>query len=178
MRQRILEKREILGVLPSDNLKNSRYVLVVEGEDDRIALTKILPAYSEKIKMALRGNQLVIKALAGAGNLSHDLYDLKSSMCKFVVLLDNDKAGAEAYKKAKENGVLKESEVRFTICNGSPEAEFEDCLKVNVYADAIKRSLALMYWLVHLGETRNGQIELSIHFYLKECDGQMRWKRK
>ncbi len=137
------EIREILGVLPSDNLKNSRYVLVVEGEDDRIALTKILPAYSEKIKMALRGNQLVIKALAGAGNLSHDLYDLKSSMCKFVVLLDNDKAGAEAYKKAKENGVLKESEVRFTICNGSPEAEFEDCLKVNVYADAIKEEFGV-----------------------------------
>lgn len=137
------EIRKILGVLPSDNLKNSRYVLVVEGEDDKIALTKILPTYSEEIKVALRTNQLVIKALAGAGNLSHDLYDLKSSMCKFVVLLDNDKAGIEAYDKAKKNGVIKDSEVRFTICNGLPEAEFEDCLKVNVYADVIKEEFGV-----------------------------------
>ena len=137
------EIRTILGVLPADNLKNARYVLVVEGEEDKIALNKILPLYDEEIKLALNSNRLVIKPLAGAGNLSHDLHDLKNSMCKYVVLLDNDKAGREAYMKAQEHGVIKDSEVRFTICNGSPESEFEDCLNKDIYAEAIKQEFGV-----------------------------------
>ena len=53
-------------------------------------------------------------------------------MCKFVVLLDHDRAGKESADRAIENGVLRESEVKYTICNGSPESEFEDCIKPNI----------------------------------------------
>lgn len=133
----IAEIRNVLGVLPSDNLRNARFILVVEGEDDKLSLHKILSLYSEKIKNALNSNQFIIKALGGASNLSHDLADLKNCMCKFVVLMDNDKAGIEAANKAIANGLLKVSEVKYTICNGSPEAEFEDCLKKQVYETVI-----------------------------------------
>ncbi|MBS5931483.1 MAG: AAA family ATPase [Clostridiales bacterium] len=134
----ISEIRNILGVLPSDNLRNARYVVLVEGEDDKIALSKILPMYSQKIGTSLRTNTLIIKSMGGASNLSHDAADLKNSMCKFVALLDNDKAGKDAFSKAVSNGVIKEAEVRLTICNGSPESEFEDCLRTDVYIGAIK----------------------------------------
>lgn len=134
----ISEIRSVLGVWPSDNLRNARYVLLVEGEDDKVALYKILPAMSEVIKQALQNNTLVIKALGGASNLSHDANDLKNAMCRFVALLDYDKAGLEAADKAITNGVIKESEIKYTICNGSPEAEFEDCLKPELYAETIK----------------------------------------
>ena len=133
----IAEIRDILGVLPSDNLRNSRFVIVVEGEDDAISLSKILPAYSEKIKHALQSNIVVIKALGGAGNLSHDLADLKRCMCKYVVLLDNDEAGITAGEKAIQNGLLSEADLRYTICNGSPEAEFEDCLQPSLYENLL-----------------------------------------
>ena len=63
----IAEIRSVLGVLPSDNLRNARYILVVEGEDDKISLQKILPLCSNKIKNALNTNQLIIKPLGGAG---------------------------------------------------------------------------------------------------------------
>lgn len=135
----ISEIRSVLGVLPSDNLRNARYILVVEGEDDKIALSKMLPAYSDIIGESLRLNQIVIKPLGGAGNLAHDLADLKNCMCKYMVLLDNDQAGTTAADKAKEKGLLKDSEVKFTICNGSPEAELEDCLDPKVYSEAIKQ---------------------------------------
>lgn len=133
----VSEIREILGVLPSDNLRNARYVLLVEGEDDKISLNKLLPVYSEKIKKFLLNNQLVIKPLGGASNLTHDAADLKNCMCKFMVLLDYDKAGQEASEKAIDKGVIQENQIKFTICNGSPEAEFEDCLNPAVYADMI-----------------------------------------
>lgn len=136
----VAEIRNILGVLPSDNLRNARFVLVVEGEDDLISLEKLLPFYSDKVKSALQSNQLVIKSLGGASNLAHDLADLKHSLCTFFVLLDNDVEGRRAADKAKANGLLDDSQVRFTICQGSPEAEFEDALNPNVYADAIENA--------------------------------------
>lgn len=134
----ISEIRTILGVLPSDNLRNARYVLLVEGEDDKKTLEKIMPAISDIVKQAIQSNTLIIKSLGGASNLAHDANDLKNSMCRFVVLLDHDKAGTEAADKAIASGVMKEGDVKYTVCNGSPESEFEDCLKPEIYANRIK----------------------------------------
>lgn len=133
----IPEIREILGVLPSDNLRNARHVFVVEGDDDKISLLKILHAKSEKLASAFKSNLLIIKPLGGVGNLSHDLADLKNSMCKYFVLLDYDRAGIESAEKAIAKGLLKEAEIKHTICNGSPQAEFEDCINKDVYFQTI-----------------------------------------
>lgn len=130
--------RNILGVWPSDNLTNARFVLVVEGEDDKKSLIKILPCYSRAVADALKNNKLVIKSLAGTGNLCHDLFDLKNSMCEYVVLLDNDDAGRKAAKIAIQKGLLDGSQLKYTICNGCPDAEFEDCLNPNIYTENIK----------------------------------------
>lgn len=139
----ISEVRNILGVLPSDNLRNANCVFVVEGEDDKIALSKILSVMSEKISLALKTNVLVIRPLGGAGNLSHDLADLKNCMCNYFVLMDNDEAGIQAVEKAVSNALLNESQYKHTICNGSPIAEFEDCLKKEVYAKAVLESFSV-----------------------------------
>lgn len=133
----ISEIRNILGVLPSDNLRNANCVFVVEGENDKIALSKILSSMNEKISIALKTNMLVIKPLGGAGNLSHDLADLKNCMCNYFVLMDNDESGIQATEKAVAKGLLNESQFKHTICNGSPKAEFEDCIKKEIYAQAI-----------------------------------------
>lgn len=133
----ISEIRNILGVLPSDNLRNANCVFVVEGENDKIALSKILSSMNEKISIALKTNMLVIKPLEGAGNLSHDLADLKNCMCNYFVLMDNDESGIQATEKAVAKGLLNESQFKHTICNGSPKAEFEDCIKKEIYAQAI-----------------------------------------
>ena len=133
----ISEIRNLLGVLPSDNLRNARYVVVVEGEDDAIALSRLLPYYSEPVSEALRNNSIIIKPLGGASNLSHDLADLKHCMCKYVILMDNDKAGVDAAEKAINNGLATEAAIKYTTCPGSPEAEFEDCLQPAIYSSAI-----------------------------------------
>ena len=41
------------------------------------------------------------------------------------------------------NGLLKMSEVKHTICNGSPEAEFEDCLKKQLYETVISEGFGI-----------------------------------
>lgn len=133
----ISEIRDILGVLPEDNLRNASNVLVVEGEDDKKILSKILSLKSPKIESALSANKLVIKPLGGAGNLSHSILDLKNNMCIFFILLDNDKAGLEAINKAKSKNLVTEANYKLTICKGSKESEIEDCINKQIYADIL-----------------------------------------
>lgn len=133
----IEEIRNILGVWVSDNLSNAKYVFFVEGEDDRISLMKILPAMSKKIAKVLKNGSLVIKPLHGASNLSHDVTDVKTSLCQCCTLLDNDEAGIKAAEKAVAGNVISQSDIKFTKCAGSPESEFEDCIQPKVYAKVV-----------------------------------------
>lgn len=139
----IKEIRELLGVLPEDNLINASHVLVVEGEDDKIALNKILSSLSPTIKDALIKNKLVIQPLAGATNLNYELSRLRSYVCRYFVFLDADEAGYDAAEKAIEKGLLSESEVKYSICNGNNTAEFEDCLKKDFYIEAIRNKFSV-----------------------------------
>ena len=139
----IKEIRDILGVLPEDNLITASHVLVVEGEDDKMALTKILKSLSTTLKDALNKNSFVIQPLSGASNLNYELNRLRSYVCKYFVFLDNDDAGISAGNKAIEKGLLTLADVKYTICNGSPKAEFEDCLKRDFYVEQIKQKFSV-----------------------------------
>lgn len=139
----IKEIRDILGVLPEDNLINASHVLVVEGEDDKIALTKILKSLSVTLKDALNKNSFIIQPLSGASNLNYELNRLRSYVCKYFVFLDNDDAGISAGNKAIEKGLLTLADVKYTICNGSPKAEFEDCLRGDFYVEQVKQKFSV-----------------------------------
>jgi len=134
----IKEIREILGIKASDNLINASFVLVVEGEEDIIALKAILPSLSPKLAKAIKNNLLVIDKIGGAGNLSYKLSLLKNSLCQTHVLLDNDDSGRKAYDKAEKSDNLKTKDCTFIICNGMPDSEFEDVLERSVYAEDIQ----------------------------------------
>ncbi|MDX1651845.1 MAG: ATP-binding protein [Brumimicrobium sp.] len=133
----IKEIRELIGVKASDNLTNARYALVVEGEEDQIALRALLPTLSEEIKDALKNNEMIIEKIGGAGNLSYKLSLLKNALCTSHVLLDNDDAGRNAFEKAEKSEGLKQKDTTFIICNGMQNSEFEDCLEPSSYANAI-----------------------------------------
>lgn len=129
--------REILGIKASDNLTNASYVLVVEGEDDVIALKAILPTLSEVIAKSLKSNLLVIEQIGGAGNLPYKLTLLKNSLCAYHCFLDHDDAGRGAFQKAEKEKLLSIKNNTFVTCNGSTNSEFEDCLNISSYAKEI-----------------------------------------
>ena len=129
--------RELLGIKASDNLTHANYALVVEGEEDALALKALLPVLSEKIGKALRNNLLIIEPIGGAGNLSYKLSLLKNSLCATHTLLDGDQAGKIAYEKAEEDSLLSVANCTIVTCNGMSEAEFEDCISLDVYKDTI-----------------------------------------
>lgn len=135
--KKIKEIRDVLGTKVSDNLINAENVLVVEGEDDKIALEKLLPQMSESIKKAIQNGTLIIDDMGGAGNLPYKLSFYRNLQCKYHALLDNDDAGRRAGQDAEAQGLLNTRNTTYTMCNGSPNAEFEDCLEKSAYSEAV-----------------------------------------
>ena len=129
--------RDLLGIKASDNLTHANYALVVEGEEDALALKALLPILSEKIGKALRNNLLIIEPIGGAGNLSYKLSLLKNSLCATHTLLDGDQAGKAAYDKAERDSLISVANCTFITCDGMQEAEFEDCIALDIYKDTI-----------------------------------------
>lgn len=135
--KKVKEIRDVLGIKVSDNFVNAENILIVEGEDDKIALERILPSMSEKARKALQNGTLLIDYIGGAGNLPYKLSFYRNLQCKYHVLLDNDDAGRQAGAEAEEQGLLEMRNTTYTVCNGSPNAEIEDCYEKEVYAGII-----------------------------------------
>lgn len=129
--------RDLLGIKASDNLTNANYALVVEGEEDVIALKAILPTISEKIGRALKNNVIIIEPIGGAGNLSYKLSLLKNSLCLTHTLLDNDAAGRTAFSKAETDLLIQVANCTMITCRGMANSEFEDCLLLDVYKHSV-----------------------------------------
>lgn len=133
----IKQIRDLLGIKASDNLTNANFVLVVEGNDDVIALTALLKALSPKLKQMIDGHMLIVEPIGGAGNLPYKLSLLKNSLCVYRTLLDNDEAGRKAYEDSERDGLLDIKSNTFVNCNGSQNSEFEDCLDPSSYKDKV-----------------------------------------
>ncbi len=125
--------RELLGVRASDNLVNASHVLVVEGDEDVVALAALLPTLSPALARALKQHQLVIEQIGGAGNLSYKLSMLSNALCVTHVLLDNDESGKKAYAKAIDEKTLRVADTTFVNCKGMPASEMEDTFDRAVY---------------------------------------------
>ena len=136
--KKVKEIRDTLGTKVSDNLINAENVLLVEGEDDKISLEKTLPHMSDKIRRAIQNGTLVIDYLAGAGNLPYKLSFYRSIQCKYHVFLDNDEAGRRAGQSAEDQGLLTIRDLTYTLCNGFPNAELEDCYSKDAYSESIR----------------------------------------
>ena len=170
--KQIDEVRNVLGVLPIDNLRDMRFALVVEGITDQKSLTKILPMYSKTIRDSLNKNELIIYPIHGAGKLSNQLNYLRNSMCKYIVLLDNDKAGRDAVDDAKSKELITDSQVRLTTWLGAGDSEFEDCINPQIYEKALKEKYAVT--LDCKAFKGNGKWSLRMQEAFKHC-GVPKW---
>jgi putative ATP-dependent endonuclease of the OLD family len=175
----IEEIREILGVRAADNLRNAELVVLVEGEDDKIALTAILQSLSSKVKQALQAGSVALDSLAGGSNLSYKIGLIRDSLCSTHCFVDHDRAGKEGVQKAKLAGLLIDSDVTFASVSGMPESELEDCYDSDFYADAIlnryrvslqdpkfrtkkKWSERMHQTFIHQGQTWDDQVKAKL----------------
>jgi putative ATP-dependent endonuclease of the OLD family len=129
--------RDVLGIVVSDNLSHAENVLMVEGKDDKLVLDKILPNMSDNVRKAMRNGSFAIDCLYGAGNAVSRATFLKDWQFRYHFLFDNDTAGIQAASDLQNNDLASLRNITMTICNGSPEAEIEDCYNASVYKQAI-----------------------------------------
>lgn len=134
------EVRETLGVRAADNLRHAELVLVVEGEEDRGALTALIRYASNRLDAALKSGSLTLDSLGGAGNLPYKLSLLRDSLCLCHCFLDDDDAGRSAFERARVDGLVTHASVHFSSCQGKTEAEIEDLYDPAVYTAVLKNS--------------------------------------
>lgn len=142
--KRINEIRELLGVKASDNLLHAKLALLVEGSDDKIALESLFSYHSPVIKKAISNGTFIIDELNGASNLQYKISQFQAAVCDTHCYVDNDDAGREAIKKAKESGLLKEADYQLCICNGMINSEIEDMYDVNIYKSKLETEFSIV----------------------------------
>ena len=134
----IQEIRDILGVRASDNMRHAELILVVEGEDDIIAIKALLEHYSVFLREAIRNGIFAFDSLQGGSNLSYKITLLRGLMCLYHVFLDNDEAAKLSYRKTKGFGYLDDANINFATAMGKNESEIEDLYNMEIYKDIIE----------------------------------------
>lgn len=129
----IEELRLALGVRASDNLRHAELVLLVEGEEDRIALEGLLRHYSPRCKQALDSGHLAIDTLGGASNLAYKAGLVRAALCAVHCFLDHDAAAKEGFERARLEGLLNDADINWATCDGMPESELEDLYAPGLY---------------------------------------------
>lgn len=129
---RIDEVRNLLGVMISDNLVYSDYVVVVEGLTDKTVLTNVMKA-NPQVAPLLQSNRLTVRPIGGVHNLQAELYSLERYMCRYIVILDNDDDGKNAAKEAREKLSIANDRFRYFIVDKMRESEMEDAINVDIY---------------------------------------------
>lgn len=134
--------RKTIGVQVSDNLTNTRFVLLVEGKSDEIIIRKWLSSDAE-IKQMLDNSVLSICTLTGGDNLGYHVSLYKSMLCDVMFFLDNDDCAKKAFEKAKEHNSLNETDGSFAELQGVTQSEIEDLIDVKVYSDKVKKEYGI-----------------------------------
>jgi putative ATP-dependent endonuclease of the OLD family len=139
----IRQIRELLGVRASDNLQHAILVLVVEGEDDRLAMGSLLRAMDAKLSAALDDGSLALDSLAGGTNLAYKLGSLRDALCNYHAWLDADRTGRKAFDDAAKQGLISNKEVHFSSVPGRAEAEMEDLYSEALYEEYLNSSFGV-----------------------------------
>lgn len=159
------EIRDALGVTLSHNLTSAELMLLVEGETDAIILEAALKEISPKIRKAIEQGTFAVDPVGGASKLAYRLsLASRADLYNYLVVLDDDIEGRQAYEDAKGRKLLEDSEITFLARPGSTETELEDLLNEDCYRDVLqeyfggvdvlahKKFRAKKKWTVRLGD--------------------------
>ena len=137
--------RNILGVIASDNLINSEFSIVVEGETDKKFIQKYISEKSLILSKMFEDNRLNFEILNGIYNLENSLNKLNNMSSKYFCILDSDQVAKANIKKAKEKALLTSElkEVAYYTIDGLKEAELEDLINPMVYENYILKKYGI-----------------------------------
>jgi predicted ATP-dependent endonuclease of OLD family len=136
--QSLEELRRLLGVRTSDNLQHAALVVVVEGNDDALALSALFSFHSDKLKAAIASGSIAFDSIGGASKLRFGLSQLQAALCNYYIVLDDDDEARRGFEEANDEGLAFQANTSFLKCIGLKEAELEDLYSEEVYASYFK----------------------------------------
>lgn len=145
----ILQVRDAIGVQLHDNMESAEIIVLVEGVTDESVLPKILEEADDRWRTVGRSQRVVFRSTKGTGRIRAQVQREKATVCKIVVVLDNDAAGRLASVNLVEAGILHPNAL-FML--GDPErvnSELEDLLDPASYIDALSSEFARSFSPVH-----------------------------
>ncbi len=143
--ENIKQIRDTLGCIASDNLINSDFIIVVEGETDKKILQKYLCAHSSIIKDWITNRRLGFEVINGVLNLEHSLNKLLNMSSKYFCVLDSDQIAKNSIKNAKDKSFLSSGgkEVFYYTLAGLNECELEDLIKPECYKSFVEETTGI-----------------------------------
>lgn len=143
--------KEYLGIEDKDSLLFDKYNLLVEGEEDKIYISKLMTHFKIEVPNIISCN--------GANNITKylEFYESiaeKGNKNKFIVILDDDEKGRDIFrsiKKEKYNNIIVEKKFIITYSgyeakkdqNGysSANIEIEDFIKPEILCHLVNKIL-------------------------------------
>lgn len=126
--------RKTLGVICSDNLMYSDYVIVVEGPTDRDLIYKMIESDAHLHKL-LQNNIITVRNIGGTNNLKSEIYALQRYCCNYIIIVDYDNAGKEEIQAIKTELSVPEEKIRYFMKQDKKDTELEDFYNPIIYQD-------------------------------------------
>ena len=140
--------REALGIELHDNLASAETVVLVEGVTDEAILPVLLSEVDESFASEVSSGRMVFRSTKGAGKMRSQIQREKSTVCRILVVLDDDAEGREEARRIRDTSVLPEKNV-FVLGGRRTQAEIEDLVQIDVYLQALNSTFARTFKSAH-----------------------------
>lgn len=144
--------RETLGIQLADNLDSAEIVVLTEGVTDADIIPSVLKHVQSTIPEDLSTGRIVFKPTTGTGKLRSHLQREKSTGCRIIVVLDNDKAGEDEAALLISQGFLDQKSVFILRNPGHKPSEIEDLIDPGVYLDEISSLFGRTFKASHFAD--------------------------
>lgn len=132
----VAQIREALGVQLHDNLASADTVVLVEGISDERVVPKLLSQVEPRVEQAIANGRMLFRASRGAGKMRAQIQREKSTVCRILVVLDDDAEGRSEARRIRETSLLPDRNV-FMLGGRPTQAELEDLVATDVYLPAL-----------------------------------------
>ncbi|WP_431813745.1 ATP-dependent nuclease [Kocuria sp. cx-455] len=128
--------RNALGVELGDNLQSAETIVLVEGVSDEGTLPVLLADVDPRIGQEVKAGRILFRATRGAGKMRSQIQREKATVCRILVVLDDDDAGRGEAGRIRDAKMLRDSNV-FLLGGRMTQSELEDLLRPEVYVGVL-----------------------------------------
>ncbi|WP_231395743.1 ATP-dependent nuclease [Mycobacterium marinum] len=128
--------RTALGVELGDNLQSAETIVLVEGVSDERTLPVLLSEVDSQIGQQVKSGRIHFRATRGAGKMRSQIQREKATVCRILVVLDDDDIGRAEARRIRESNILPENNI-FLLGGRQTQSELEDLLLPDVYLDGL-----------------------------------------